>query len=407
MPNYYTDPNKQNRQEEAQQSPSRTSRIHEPEYRSGRGNHRVERPNQNAEQNFGQRADSRSGQRTGRATGNRLNQRSNQNWGQNQNQSQKRNSNQSQPQGNFRLNQNRNKKQQDFSGRKFNTAQNQNVEGNYRQGNYRPNVSSKAPSNQTWYQRRLRSQANKKPGQLPKGKNQLFATYLVLFLLMGIGVWQLYPSDRANTVVTIGNNQVPREEIVAQTGIVPMDKKSQIEEDEVEIINQILEQDPLIEDLEFDYSDWRGLNINVTESVVVGKTEIEGTVFGVLSNGAVVTTGPEDNIDAMPWLVDFSEEALSSLGTNMYQIEPEILELMDTIYYSTNPDKSHVIEVQMKDGNIVKASLATFAEKVKYYPQMVEQTGGQSGIYNLEVGAYFTPLGADSESIKLDTNLDN
>ncbi|MBG9989086.1 hypothetical protein HZY88_08905 [Aerococcaceae bacterium DSM 111176] len=367
MPNYYTDPNKQNRPEQGQRSPSRNNRIHEPEYRSSRNRRNENRP---------------------------------------RNQYNQDQSTQPQRRGNFRLDQNRNQKQPDLSNRKFNTAQNKNAQGNAG-GNYRVNMSSKAPSEPTWYQRRLRSQANKKPGQLPKGKNQLFATYLALFLLMGIFIWIAMPTDRANTIVTRGNNRVPRSEIVAQTGIVPMDKKSQIEEDEVEIINQILEQDPLIEDLEFDYSDWRGLNIDVTESVVVGKTEIEGATFGVLSNGAIVPTGTAENIEGMPWLVDFSDEALSSLGTNMYQVEPEILNLMDTIYYSTNPDKPHVIEVQMKDGSIVKASLSTFAEKIKYYPQMVEQTNGRLGIYNLEVGAYFTPQGEGSESIKLDTNLDN
>lgn len=300
--------------------------------------------------------------------------------------------------------------QTDFSKRRFNSDQqgyyqqpNDNYQANYRVRNKQVKKSPLA----NWYNRRLRKQAKKQPGELPKGKPQLFATYLILFLLMIIFIGMSLPIGRANKIITKGNVHAPSKGIIAATGIHPTDKKKAIKEQSSKIVSRVLEIDPYIKNIEFDYDDWRGLNINVTESVLVGKIEIDQKIYGILSNGAIIETEEADNINQMPWLVDFTNESLQSLGKNMSQISPELLMQMDTIYHSNNPDKPHVIEVLMVDGNIIRASLATFAEKVQYYPQMVQQTNGQKGLFNLEVGAYFTPEDQNNRSIKLDANLDN
>ncbi|MBG9981804.1 hypothetical protein HZY86_01600 [Aerococcaceae bacterium DSM 111020] len=301
---------------------------------------------------------------------------------------------QSRSHGNFRVDQ-----QGDYRDRKFNQPeQMQPPRGNHR-------VSNQPSEN--WYQRRLKKKSHQQPGKLPKGRKQLFACYAVLFLAMASAAWAMMPFDRVNTVQLTGNQTLTRDDILTATQIQPMDKKEQVVEQEDEIIDLAKTINPLINDLTFETNDWRGLNIEVEESQVVGKIQQDGQLYRVLSNGVLLELEDNHTLVELPWIQDFNLEGLEKLGHNIPQINPTLLAEMDTIYYSQNPEKPHVIEVQMKDGNIVKASLATFAEKVQYYPEMKRQVGGQQGIYNLEVGAYFTPSTVGGESVKLDTNLDN
>ncbi len=299
------------------------------------------------------------------------------------------------PRGNFRVD-----RTMDYSDRKFNQPEQMQAPRGQR-----PRGDKQHSEN--WYQRRLKKKSNQRPGKLPKGRGQLFACYALLLIGMGISGWAVLPTDRVNTVQVTGNEKLTRDDILTATQIQPTDEKEQVMAHEDEIINLAKTINPLIDDMTFDPTDWRGLNIEVDESTVVGKIQQDGKLYQVLSNGVLLELDDNDQLVQLPWIQDFNLDALQKLGENIPQIDPAILSEMDTIYYSQNPDKPHIIEVQMKDGNIVRASLATFAEKIQYYPDMKSQVGGLQGLYNLEVGAYFTPNTIDGESIKLDTNLDN
>ena len=58
----------------------------------------------------------------------------------------------------------------------------------------------------------------------------------------------------------------------------------------------------------------------------------------------------------------------------------------------------------MKDGNKARAVISTFAQKVNFYPEMVQQIGDQIGTINLEVGAYFIPEQSNTNSVNLNIN---
>ena len=107
----------------------------------------------------------------------------------------------------------------------------------------------------------------------------------------------------------------------------------------------------------------------------------------------------------LPLLVNFDQKGKVVDLTNnaLRNISPELLNQISEIELSTEAEKPNTIYVKMADGNRVVAIINTFSQKMKYYPQMVAQVEGQTGTFNLEVGAYFIPA-SSANSVKLDNN---
>ena len=277
-----------------------------------------------------------------------------------------------------------------------------------RSGNYRLDPSPKRESSRiqdNWYyqiqQRFSKSRRQLKaggPSPLPGNRIQLFAVFSFLMIAYLISGWQIMPMNRLNNITVSGNHYMDSAMIINSSRLHPMDQFKVVMKQKQAIEDKIIEEIPMIENVDFQRESWQNLDLRVSEHAMVAITEVNGRKVPILANGhflmgAQSNLGVNDLSKILPKLVNFDQKGKVSELTNnaLRNLSKELLAKIETITLSKAPDRPNTIFVDMKDGNQVVAIINTFSQKMKYYPQMLEQLNGQVGTINLEVGAYFTP----------------
>lgn len=249
--------------------------------------------------------------------------------------------------------------------------------------------------------------------RLPRGRVKLFSVFALIYMIMLICGWQLLPFNKVNQIVVAGNQFVSSEAISKSSRIRTLDTIDEVFTHRQRIETAIIEENPIIESIVMTRDSWDHLLIQVNEHQLVAKVEQgEGGQFEpILTNGdrfddaAVLASLTNESLENLPTLVDFNQKGkLIELATILRQVNPEVLAQIGEIHLSDNPRKPNGIEVQMKDGNQIKAIISTFAQKVNYYPAILDQLAGATGTINFEVGAYFTPGVANANTVNLETD---
>lgn len=282
-----------------------------------------------------------------------------------------------------------------------------NTAANYRMDNRRPL--------QKWQQQlqQVVSPLKESPSiqRLPRGRVKLFSVFAFIYTVMLICGWQLLPFNKVNQIVVSGNQFVSSEAISKSSRIRMLDTVDEVFKHRQGIETAIIEENPIVESIVMTRDSWDHLLIQVNEHQLVAKVENAGQWEPILTNGdrfddaMILANLSNDALANLPTLVNFDQKGkLIELTTILRQVNPEVLNQMGEIKLSDDLRKSNGIEVQMKDGNRIKAIISTFAQKVNYYPAILEQIGGAKGIVNFEVGAYFTPEVSNANTVNLETN---
>lgn len=135
----------------------------------------------------------------------------------------------------------------------------------------------------------------------------------------------------------------------------------------------------------------RSVTVHVDEWEPVALLEEKGEYEFILENGETFT--PESGAAAdVPIAAGFTTKELrKQLSSQLLQIDSTVYQLISEVHLpdKKNPDSA---VLYMDDGYEVHASLSTMADKLSYYPDIVnELTGSEKGIIDVEVGTYFTP----------------
>lgn len=247
---------------------------------------------------------------------------------------------------------------------------------------------------------------------LPRGRWKLLIVFSMIYTTMLWAGWQILPFNKINHLVVRGNYYLPESVILEGVNTSPFQKADQFLSYRSDIEKYVKEKHPIIEDLLIKRDDWRKVVFDVKERSIVGRLETNQTLLPMFSNGETIE-GTQHMVQQMSesqWgeipviSGGFGERQRQSLAIALSQVDPLILKEIDRIDPSQDPLKQDHIQVKMKDGNQVKAVIATFAQKVNFYPKFIKQLDGRKGIIDIEVGAYFTPLRENVNSVKLENN---
>lgn len=316
------------------------------------------------------------------------------------------------PQSNTRERATRQQNQNLNQRRNQNLNRNQNFNRNY-SGNKPSRRNQPQGSRTNWYynlHQKVNRQMNKSSNAtLPEGKTVLFAVFALIYLTMLVTGWKLMPFNKVNNLVVTGTELVPKTFVKGSSRIYKFDEVDEVMSQRQEIEATIKEENPLIESVVFNRPDWKQLEINVVEHDLVGLINQDG-YHPVLNNGEILNVSGNQELanianEALPELIGFDTSGkLTEVAQGLRQIDPNILAMMETVTSADDENKPNAIVVEMEDGNTINAIISTFAQKVQYYPDIIRQLDGQTGVINFEVGAYFTPAEDSANSVKLDNN---
>lgn len=241
--------------------------------------------------------------------------------------------------------------------------------------------------------------------RLPKNRFKVFIVWTLLFFTAVITASFMMPNHYVNYVVVEGNQVTDSASIIQASGVKFWDKYGEIKVNQKKIAEAIIKENPRVSNVEISrYHDY-GVQIKVEEHIVVAKINLNGRLVPVLDNGEKLLDNHSQyqvfDLDKYPEIILSKPDDAVEVTQVLKDTPQHILDQIDAIQYHKKETKENAIELWMKDGNIVKAILPTFNQKMTYYAKMLEELSGKKGTINLEVGAYFSPSQEDIRPVKL------
>ncbi len=226
---------------------------------------------------------------------------------------------------------------------------------------------------------------------------------LVVIFILG---YFISPWSKVGTISVEGNENVYVQQVIDESHIQSGDSMLDIYRETETIGQQITEQIPQISKAKAEITGLNDIVLQVEEFSTVAYIANEGSYLRVLENGTVLEDVYDVSLGNQPVLSNFEEgEALNLIIEEMSQLDPSILHLISEIELVENRTNPLFIQAYMNNGNRVLSSIPSFAEKISYYPQMVQAVSGMKGVFDMEVGVYFTPF-LSQENIDADSQVD-
>ncbi len=137
----------------------------------------------------------------------------------------------------------------------------------------------------------------------------------------------------------------------------------------------------------------RDVQIDISEWGTVAYLEESGRYRLLLKSGEVFSDDLLQPEEEAPILNGFSDsDQQKRMIDQLLEMEKEVYQLISEIIYTGTADHPDNVTAYMDDGNEVRGIIPTFAEQMKYYPEMVAQLNGyEKGIIDIEVGTFFIP----------------
>lgn len=231
---------------------------------------------------------------------------------------------------------------------------------------------------------RLRQQRNR---QLFRRLSLIFTVFLGLFLSM---VYLVSPLSHVQTVSITGRQQLSVKQVQTAVQIHRGDSIFAVIGHEQKVAEQAVARNTRIKHAQVTLVKPNRVSVAITEYATAGYVMRHGDYYEVLENGVVSQQSVTQPKSGTPVYGDFkSTQRLHQMILQYAQLAPAIKRNISEIHDDTSKAHPQRIHLFMNDGNEVYASLPTFAKKMAYYPGIANKMK-QSGIVNLEVGAYST-----------------
>lgn len=235
--------------------------------------------------------------------------------------------------------------------------------------------------------------------------NKLILRYILvvvihLFFILIFGYF-ISPLSKVDTISVQGNQDVYVQEIIDESGIIRGESLLQAKQRFTEIEKHILTQLPQISNAELVIDGMNKVIIQVDEFRTVAYIADDGSYLRVLENGRVLDNLYTISIGNQLVLSKFKEgDALNLMIEELKKVDDPILNLISEVELTKTEKNPLFIQVYMNNGNRILSNIPEFAEKMPYYPKMVQAVEGKKGVFDMEAGIYFTPFldGENEES---------
>lgn len=220
-----------------------------------------------------------------------------------------------------------------------------------------------------------------------------FIPTLVFFLAIALlMLYFLSPFSQVSQIDIQGNHDVFAQNILDQTSIKVGGSIPNIWRNREEFEQEIVEKIEQVKDADIEIQNYNEIVIHIDEFQTVAYLSEGNDYYRILENGVILDEPFDHSQGNQPTLSNFKEgRALDLMIEELEHLDQPILTLISEIEHSETDVNPLMIQVYMNGGNVVRASIPDFAKKMKYYPQMAETVGDQTGIFDLEAGAFFKP----------------
>lgn len=222
---------------------------------------------------------------------------------------------------------------------------------------------------------------------------------VVAFLVTSlISFYFISPYRLIDDITVSGSEEVYDQNVLDSSGLSSGESiwenymnKSAIEE-------RIVQENPQVSQAELTLSGVQNITITIEEYATVAYLANENSYKKILKNGDILDESVPRINASQPILNDFEEGRPLELMIEEYDnVNIEVQRIISEIDFLKDERNEMLVHVFMNDGNEVLVSIPIFSERLNYYQQMKEAVEKETGLFDLEAGAYFVPFTADEE----------
>lgn len=250
-----------------------------------------------------------------------------------------------------------------------------------------------------------RNQAiEKKKAEKEKKRSQTFVPKLkapqkfwiwfscVLILILIIAGYLLSPLSHIQSIEVTGNKEFSKTQIMKIGNVKKDDWIFPYLFGQRNKSTSVYKKQPKLVSYKIKRQGFNHLKVTVKENSIAGLVLRNKYYYTILDNGKVIKKSKKQPSSDYPVFKNFhSASVLKTLLTQFQELPSVVRTGISEIDYVPSKDNPNKLHLYMNDGNEVYAVLPTFAEKMKYYPQMAADMK-QKGVIDLEVGAYSYPF---------------
>lgn len=236
---------------------------------------------------------------------------------------------------------------------------------------------------------------NKLPNLMAQRKRRLKRKIIRNFLFFGfwllVALYFIFPISKVASVKVEYHDSYIGDQIVDLSQIKPQSLLISVFFDQHRIEQRIKKQAPEIKKVDFVYTNQK-IKLEVKESKNLGYVSKNNLFYRVGLNGKVSKIAHKQPDNNVPLYFGFSKTSVKrKMAEQLNQLPFKIVKAISEIHFAPTKSDPERILLYMNDGNQVIATLATFANKMKYYPQIKAQSDQKIRI-DFQVGAYSYPL---------------
>lgn len=215
------------------------------------------------------------------------------------------------------------------------------------------------------------------------------STLLILvLLLLTIGMyWFISPASMLQTVEVTGNVDLKPNTVMNAANLKMNRSIFRIIGHEKQIAQTAYDNNEQIDKLVVSVLSPTKVKLVVKESIKAGFVLKNNKYYLVLGNGKILPRGYENPKPGYPIYDNFNTSQLKQVVKGISQLSRPIRSAISEMKIVDTKDDSQKLILYMNDGNQVYAKLATFGDKMAYYPSIAAQMK-TAGIVDLQVGAY-------------------
>lgn len=233
----------------------------------------------------------------------------------------------------------------------------------------------------------------------------LYYLFICLFsCILLLSVYTISPLSKINNLTADGNTFLTDKAIVTGADIQVGDSLWTVFLHKSELEKRLKKNEPAVKTASFNVSHFNDVTIAIDETPTVAYQSIDNNLHPVLENGVLDKRTVTTTYGNEPILSAFDEKNLRVFITGYNTLDPAIKQLISEVSFSPTTSNPKRLIFYMNDGNQVYANVNSFPDRMSYYLVMVETIGEEKGIFQLEVGAYFTPFKQDEADVELDSD---
>lgn len=223
---------------------------------------------------------------------------------------------------------------------------------------------------------------------LQRQTKQAWLTIFGIVISLTFFYWVISPGSMVQQINVTGTRDLTPKQVVAATGIKTQRSIFGVLLHEQAIEKRALASNNQIKDVTVQVASPTRLQINIDEATRVGYVLRNHKYYLVLEGGKVLEQPLTTSNLGLPIYEGFKNKALFNATINKFAtLDTPIRGAVSEIHFSPTKGDPQRIILYMNDGNQVNATIATFADKMAYYPSIAAQMA-QPGIVDLQVGAF-------------------